>query len=60
MRKQLQTLGISYDWNREVATCSPDYYKFTQWLFLHLYHMGLAYKREAAVNWCPSCYRFGQ
>lgn len=55
MRQQLKSLGISYDWNREVTTCSPDYYKFTQWLFLQLYHMGLAYKREAAVNWCPSC-----
>jgi len=55
MREQLKSLGISYDWNREVATCSPDYYKFTQWLFLQLYHMGLAYKKEAAVNWCPSC-----
>lgn len=55
MRDQLKSLGISYDWNREVATCSPEYYKFTQWLFLQLYHMGLAYKKAAAVNWCPSC-----
>ena len=55
MRAQLQSLGISYDWEREVATCLPDYYKFTQWLFLELYNNGLAYKKKAAVNWCPSC-----
>ncbi|NLV16009.1 MAG: leucine--tRNA ligase [Syntrophomonadaceae bacterium] len=55
MRMQLKTLGISYDWNREIATCKPDYYKFTQWLFLQLYHMDSAYKKQAAVNWCPSC-----
>ena len=55
MRRQLKTLGISYDWDREVATCLPDYYKFTQWIFLQLYKNGLAYKKKAAVNWCPSC-----
>lgn len=55
MKRQLNSLGISYDWNREVTTCRPDYYKFTQWLFLKLYEQGLAYKKEAAVNWCPSC-----
>jgi len=55
MREQLKTLGISYDWDREVATCRPDYYKFTQWMFLKLYEMGLAYKKQGAVNWCPSC-----
>ena len=55
MRFQLKQLGISYDWNREVATCHPGYYKWTQWLFLQLYHRGLAYKKKAAVNWCPSC-----
>ena len=55
MRGQLKTLGISYDWDREVATCLPDYYKFTQWIFLQLYKEGLAYKKKAAVNWCPSC-----
>ena len=55
MRGQLKQLGISYDWNREVATCHPGYYKWTQWLFLQLYHRGLAYKKKAAVNWCPSC-----
>ncbi|HWP97216.1 MAG TPA: leucine--tRNA ligase [Syntrophomonadaceae bacterium] len=55
MKSQLKTLGISYDWDREVASCKPDYYKFTQWMFLKLYEKGLAYKRRAAVNWCPSC-----
>lgn len=55
MKQQLKTLGISYDWDREIATCRPDYYKFTQWMFLKLYDNGLAYKKSAAVNWCPSC-----
>ncbi|MEN6462427.1 MAG: leucine--tRNA ligase [Syntrophomonas sp.] len=55
MKSQLKTLGISYDWDREVATCKPDYYKFTQWMFLKLYQNNLAYKKSAAVNWCPSC-----
>ncbi len=55
MREQLKQLGISYDWHREVATCHPGYYKWTQWLFLQLYHRGLAYKKKAGVNWCPSC-----
>ncbi len=55
MTKQLKMLGLSYDWDREVATCKPDYYKWTQWLFLQLYKKGLAYKKEAAVNWCETC-----
>ena len=55
MTKQLKMLGLSYDWDREVTTCKPDYYKWTQWLFLHLYKKGLAYKKEAAVNWCEEC-----
>jgi len=55
MKKQLRTMGISYDWDRELATCKPDYYKFTQWMFLKLYENDLAYKKSAAVNWCPSC-----
>ncbi len=55
MKKQLKGLGISYDWDREVATCKPDYYKFTQWMFLKLYENNLAYKKKSAVNWCPSC-----
>jgi leucyl-tRNA synthetase len=55
MRGQLKLLGVSYDWRREFATCHPGYYRWTQWLFLQLYHRGLAYKAKAPVNWCPSC-----
>ncbi|WP_258360307.1 leucine--tRNA ligase [Moorella sulfitireducens (nom. illeg.)] len=55
MRRQLHTMGISYDWEREVATCHPGYYRWTQWLFLQMYKHGLAYRKKAAVNWCPSC-----
>ncbi|BAU66688.1 leucyl-tRNA synthetase [Stanieria sp. NIES-3757] len=53
MRSQLQQLGLSIDWDREVATCSPDYYHWTQWLFLQFFQAGLAYQKEAAVNWDP-------
>ena len=53
MRSQLQRLGLSIDWEKEVATCSPDYYKWTQWLFLQFFQAGLAYQKEAAVNWDP-------
>jgi leucyl-tRNA synthetase len=53
MKQQLQQLGLSIDWDREVATCSPDYYRWTQWLFLQFYEAGLAYQKEAAVNWDP-------
>jgi len=52
-RKQIQSLGLSYDWSREVAAHTPEYYKWTQWFFLFLYKNGLAYKRMAKVNWCP-------
>ncbi|ADG83346.1 leucine--tRNA ligase [Thermincola potens] len=55
MRNQLKRLGFSYDWEREVTTCLPDYYKWTQWLFLLFYKRGLAYKKKSAVNWCPDC-----
>ena len=55
MTKQLKMLGLSYDWEREVTTCKPDYYKWTQWLFIQLFKKGLAYKKEAAVNWCEHC-----
>jgi leucyl-tRNA synthetase len=55
INRQLRRLGVSIDWNREVVTCRPEYYKWTQWLFLRLYKKGLAYKKEAPVNWCPSC-----
>jgi leucyl-tRNA synthetase len=53
MRSQLQQVGLSYDWDREVATCSPDYYKWTQWIFLQFLEAGLAYQKEAKVNWDP-------
>ena len=55
MTKQLKMLGLSYDWEREVTTCKPEYYKWTQWLFIQLFKKGLAYKKEAAVNWCEHC-----
>ncbi len=55
MTKQLKMLGLSVDWDREVTTCLPDYYKWTQWLFLQLYKRGLAYKKNAPVNWCEKC-----
>jgi leucyl-tRNA synthetase len=55
MRRQLKTMGASHDWSREVITCLPDYYKWTQWFFLKLYEAGLAYRAKAPVNWCPSC-----
>ena len=54
-RKQLQEMGFSYDWQREVDTTDPNYYKWTQWIFLQLYKKGLAYEAEVPVNWCPSC-----
>ena len=54
-KSQLKSLGISFDWNREINTTDPDYYKWTQWIFLQLFKKGLAYKKEMAVNWCTSC-----
>ena len=53
--KQIKALGFSYDWDREVITCTPEYYKWTQWIFLQLYKKGLAYEAETPINWCPSC-----
>ncbi|MBM3239046.1 leucine--tRNA ligase [Candidatus Poribacteria bacterium] len=55
MKEQLIRLGTSYDWSREISACSPDYYKWGQWLFLRFYERGLAYRKEAAVNWCEAC-----
>ena len=53
--RQIKALGFSYDWDRCVSTCEPDYYKWTQWIFLKLYEKGLAYEAETPINWCPSC-----
>ena len=55
MEQQLKRIGATYDWDYEIKTCMPDYYKWTQWMFLQLYKHGLAYRKEAPVNWCPSC-----
>jgi len=55
MKKQLNQWGVEYDWEREVISCLPDYYKWTQWIFVKLFEKGLAYKKKAFVNWCPSC-----
>jgi len=55
IREQLKTMGCMYDWNAELKTCVPEYYKWNQWLFLQLYKKGLAYRKNAPVNWCPDC-----
>ncbi len=55
MKKQMKRLGLSYDWEREVTTAAPDYYKWTQWFFIQMFKEGLAYKEKSAVNWCPGC-----
>ncbi|MFA7088288.1 MAG: leucine--tRNA ligase [Patescibacteria group bacterium] len=54
-KKQLELLGLSYDWNREIATIDPEYYKWTQWIFLQMWEKGLAYESDEPINWCPSC-----
>lgn len=54
-KKQLQSLGFSFDWDREINTTDSDYYKWTQWIFLKLFEKGLAYKQEMPINWCTSC-----
>lgn len=54
-KEQLQSIGFSFSWNREIDTTDPDYYKWTQWIFLKLFERGLAYKKEMPINWCPSC-----
>jgi leucyl-tRNA synthetase len=55
MRKELKRMGFSYDWEREISTCEPDYYKWNQWIFLRFFERGLAYKKPAQVNFCPEC-----
>ena len=60
MREQLKMLGISYDWDRELATCDPEYYKWNQWIFLEMYKKGLVFRKKSNVNWCPSCKPFWQ
>ena len=55
MRSQLKKMGISYDWDREVATCDPSYYRWEQLIFIKMLERGLAYRRRSTVNWCPSC-----
>ncbi len=55
MRGQLRQMGLSYDWTRELSTCSPDYYRWNQWFFIKMHERGLAYRKRSAVNWCPSC-----
>ncbi len=55
MKSQLNKLGLSYDWDREVTTCSPDYYRWNQWFFIKMLERGLAYRKSSYVNWCPSC-----
>ncbi len=54
-KEQMQRMGLSFDWSREVSTADPDYYKWTQWIFIQLYKKGLAYKEKMPINWCPSC-----
>lgn len=54
-KRQFRAWGVEYDWDREIATCEPDYYKWTQWIFLKLYEKGLAYRAKGKVNWCPHC-----
>ncbi len=55
MRAQLQRMGFSYDWSREVASCTPEYYRWNQWIFIQLFKKGLLYRKKAVVNWCPDC-----
>ena len=54
-KRQMQSIGFSFDWDREINTTDPDYYKWTQWIFIQMFKKGLAYKKEMPINWCPSC-----
>lgn len=54
-KKQIQSLGLAYDWDREIATTDPEYYRWTQWIFLKLFESGLAYEQDLPINYCPSC-----
>ena len=54
-RQQIKSIGLSYDWDREVVTCRPEYYRWTQWVFLQMFRQGLAYEADVPINWCPSC-----
>ena len=55
MKRQLRTFGFSYDWNCEMSSCEPEYYRWNQWFFLQMWKKGLAYRKSAMVNWCPDC-----
>ena len=55
MREQIKALGLSYDWDREIATCHPGYYKWNQWLFLKFLEKGIAYRKNSTINWCEVC-----
>ncbi len=55
MKRQMHRMGFAYDWNLEIATCEPEYYRWNQWLFLKMFERGLAYRKKAMVNWCPEC-----
>src|SRR5579872_6580935 len=55
MKRQMKRLGLAYDWDNEVTTCLPDYYRWNQWFFLRMFERGLAYRRKSKVNWCPQC-----
>ncbi len=54
-KKQIKSLGLSFDWSREINTTDPNYYKWTQWIFLKMFEKGLAYQAKIPINWCPSC-----
>ena len=55
MKRQMRRMGFAYDWDLEIATCEPEYYRWNQWFFLKMFERGLAYRKKALVNWCPEC-----